>query len=312
MRPDDLFDRDAEWSDLEHFVTSSAPGVHLGILSGRRGGAGTRPAAFRRHSGSAPRTGCRPNCPSRHRLRVLAVGDVRPPVGDEGAEGTSGTRPATPLLRWPADRGVLRDRGSTGRPSPLRGPGRHSGISWPCRSRLAADRPRTGRTAPAHGRQPQPCIVLRGRVPLARGSADCRALAVSLGPGRRRAGFPHVHDDRSADRPPSLGAGPPPGGPDNGRFPGAQGGRPPPPPPWHRALRLCTARSTAPLSNASLASGSPVTPPRRRWAEFPGTSAPPWSTIHEDARSTRSMSSRWRQRARMSSWSIWSACAGAS
>ncbi len=36
MRPDDLFDRDAEWADLERFATSTAPGVHLGILYGRR------------------------------------------------------------------------------------------------------------------------------------------------------------------------------------------------------------------------------------------------------------------------------------
>lgn len=36
MRPADLFDRDAEWSDLERFAASSAPGMHLGILYGRR------------------------------------------------------------------------------------------------------------------------------------------------------------------------------------------------------------------------------------------------------------------------------------
>ncbi len=36
MRPKDLFDRDVEWSDVETFAGSTVPGVHLGILYGRR------------------------------------------------------------------------------------------------------------------------------------------------------------------------------------------------------------------------------------------------------------------------------------
>ncbi|SFC58328.1 ATP-binding protein [Streptomyces aidingensis] len=36
MRPDDLFDRETEWADLENFVSSPAPGVRVGILYGRR------------------------------------------------------------------------------------------------------------------------------------------------------------------------------------------------------------------------------------------------------------------------------------
>ncbi len=36
MRPDDLFDRETEWSDLAGFATSTVPGVHLGVLYGRR------------------------------------------------------------------------------------------------------------------------------------------------------------------------------------------------------------------------------------------------------------------------------------
>ena len=36
MRPADLFDREVQWSDLERFAASTTPGVHLGILYGRR------------------------------------------------------------------------------------------------------------------------------------------------------------------------------------------------------------------------------------------------------------------------------------
>jgi uncharacterized protein len=35
-RPPDLFDRETEWADLDRFVSSSAPGLRLGILYGRR------------------------------------------------------------------------------------------------------------------------------------------------------------------------------------------------------------------------------------------------------------------------------------
>ena len=35
-RPADLFDREQEWADLDGFATSSAPGLQLGIVSGRR------------------------------------------------------------------------------------------------------------------------------------------------------------------------------------------------------------------------------------------------------------------------------------
>ena len=36
MRPEDLVDREAEWSDLETFASSSAPGLRIGLLYGRR------------------------------------------------------------------------------------------------------------------------------------------------------------------------------------------------------------------------------------------------------------------------------------
>lgn len=36
MRPDDLFDREREWADLDAFVRSSAPGLRVGIVHGRR------------------------------------------------------------------------------------------------------------------------------------------------------------------------------------------------------------------------------------------------------------------------------------
>lgn len=36
MKPEDLFDRETEWMDLERFVTSTVPGLHVGILYGRR------------------------------------------------------------------------------------------------------------------------------------------------------------------------------------------------------------------------------------------------------------------------------------
>jgi len=36
VRPADLFDRDAEWADLERFVTSATPGIRVGVLYGRR------------------------------------------------------------------------------------------------------------------------------------------------------------------------------------------------------------------------------------------------------------------------------------
>ncbi len=35
-KPSDLFDREYEWDDLERFVTSTSPGVRVGVLSGRR------------------------------------------------------------------------------------------------------------------------------------------------------------------------------------------------------------------------------------------------------------------------------------
>jgi hypothetical protein len=35
-RPPDLFDREAEESDLERFVSSDTPGLRIGILYGRR------------------------------------------------------------------------------------------------------------------------------------------------------------------------------------------------------------------------------------------------------------------------------------
>ncbi|WP_322780413.1 ATP-binding protein [Frankia sp. Cas4] len=35
-KPSDLFDRQYEWDDLERFVTSTSPGVRVGVLSGRR------------------------------------------------------------------------------------------------------------------------------------------------------------------------------------------------------------------------------------------------------------------------------------
>lgn len=36
MKPDDLFDREVEWKELEQFAGSSAPGLRIGILYGRR------------------------------------------------------------------------------------------------------------------------------------------------------------------------------------------------------------------------------------------------------------------------------------
>ncbi len=36
MRPADLFDREREWHDLEHFVTSGLPGLRVAIVHGRR------------------------------------------------------------------------------------------------------------------------------------------------------------------------------------------------------------------------------------------------------------------------------------
>jgi AAA+ ATPase superfamily predicted ATPase len=36
MRPDDLFDRQAEWADLDGFVSSRARGLQIGVLYGRR------------------------------------------------------------------------------------------------------------------------------------------------------------------------------------------------------------------------------------------------------------------------------------
>lgn len=36
MKPADLYDRDVEWSDLQQFVTSEAPGLRVGVLYGRR------------------------------------------------------------------------------------------------------------------------------------------------------------------------------------------------------------------------------------------------------------------------------------
>lgn len=36
MKPDDLYDRDVEWADLQRFVASDAPGLRIGVLYGRR------------------------------------------------------------------------------------------------------------------------------------------------------------------------------------------------------------------------------------------------------------------------------------
>jgi uncharacterized protein len=36
MKPGDLFDRDVEWADLQGFVRSTDPGLHIGVLYGRR------------------------------------------------------------------------------------------------------------------------------------------------------------------------------------------------------------------------------------------------------------------------------------
>jgi len=36
VRPTDLFDRDSEWAGLERFVTSTTPGIRVGVLYGRR------------------------------------------------------------------------------------------------------------------------------------------------------------------------------------------------------------------------------------------------------------------------------------
>lgn len=36
MKPTDLFDREAEWADLERFVSSPSPGLRVGVLYGRR------------------------------------------------------------------------------------------------------------------------------------------------------------------------------------------------------------------------------------------------------------------------------------
>ncbi|NQW72837.1 MAG: hypothetical protein HQ453_08910, partial [Actinobacteria bacterium] len=35
-RPDSVFDREQEWSDLSDLAGDSRPGIHLGIVSGRR------------------------------------------------------------------------------------------------------------------------------------------------------------------------------------------------------------------------------------------------------------------------------------
>jgi AAA+ ATPase superfamily predicted ATPase len=35
-KPQDLFDRDREWGDLEAFVTTDRPGAMLGLVYGRR------------------------------------------------------------------------------------------------------------------------------------------------------------------------------------------------------------------------------------------------------------------------------------
>ncbi|MEZ5260846.1 MAG: AAA family ATPase [Acidimicrobiales bacterium] len=36
MKPPEVFDREQEWSDLERFLADPSPGLHLGIVSGRR------------------------------------------------------------------------------------------------------------------------------------------------------------------------------------------------------------------------------------------------------------------------------------
>lgn len=36
QRPDDLFDRTHEWGDLTHLVTTAAPGLRIGVVTGRR------------------------------------------------------------------------------------------------------------------------------------------------------------------------------------------------------------------------------------------------------------------------------------
>lgn len=36
MKPQDLFDRESEWADLEQFITSPSPGLRIGVLYGRR------------------------------------------------------------------------------------------------------------------------------------------------------------------------------------------------------------------------------------------------------------------------------------
>ncbi len=36
VHPDDLFDREQEWRDLDTFVSSNQPGLRVGIVYGRR------------------------------------------------------------------------------------------------------------------------------------------------------------------------------------------------------------------------------------------------------------------------------------
>nr|WP_322748371.1 MULTISPECIES: hypothetical protein [unclassified Frankia] len=35
-RPDDMFDREAEWASLSRFATDATPGATLGVVTGRR------------------------------------------------------------------------------------------------------------------------------------------------------------------------------------------------------------------------------------------------------------------------------------
>ena len=107
MKPTEVFDRDTEWSDLDRFVRSRAPGVTVGIVSGRRRAG--KSFLLRRHvaDGIYHQAIEEGRTPALDRVASLVAGRVGLPAGS--VRFTDWLEALEALLRPPMPRVVVLD-----------------------------------------------------------------------------------------------------------------------------------------------------------------------------------------------------------